>query len=141
MPDPAAQPPHPGPADASAGSPFGAAFRAPRGPWTATFTRATNAYSTWRASPSWVQRTLGTIALLVFLGLAAILLVIALAVGAVIAALVGVVLILRKAWFRLTGLARPTGGSRSTRPEPASDLDPLRQNVRVIPRHSAETPP
>ncbi len=140
MPDPAAQPPHPGQADAPAGSPFGDAFRAPRGPWTATFTRATNVYSTWRASPSWLQRTLGTIALLVFLGLAAILLVIALAVGAVIAALVGVVLILRKAWTRLAGTPR-TGPRRADPADPAGKLDPLRHNVRVIQRHTTDTPP
>lgn len=103
--------------------------------WSATFSRVNRTYTAWRASPSWFQKALGAVALVILVGLAAILLVLGLVVGAAIALIVGAVIALRLAWARLTG------GPRLRTPTPAATLDPLRQNVRVIQRNTQDTPP
>lgn len=103
--------------------------------WSATFSRVNRTYTAWRASPSWLQKAFGAVALVILVGLAAILLVVGLAVGAVIALVVGAVIALRLAWARLTG------GPRTTTNTSEATLDPLRQNVRVIQRHTTDTPP
>jgi hypothetical protein len=95
----------------------------------AAFSRVTRAYSAWRTAPTWAQRALATVVLLVVVGLAAVLLVVGLTVGAVIVVAVGAVLLVRTAWARLTGgRAEPNQG--------ASGLDPMRSNVRVIRREN-----
>jgi hypothetical protein len=104
---------------------FGFAGRGPG----AAFSRVTRAYSAWRTAPTWAQRALATIVLLVVVGLAAVLLVVGLTVGAVIAVAVGAVLLVRSAWARLTG-------GRAEPEQSESGLDTMRSNVRVIRRET-----
>lgn len=102
-----------------------------RGPGSAgvAFSRVSRAYSTWRTAPSWAQRALATVVLLIVVGFAAVLLVLGLTVGAVIAVAVGAVLLVRSAWALLTG-------GRTEPVQCESGLDPMRSNVRVIRRET-----
>ncbi len=91
------------------------------------FATVRRASASWRSAPSWLHRVLGTAVLLVIVGLAAVLLVVGLVVGAAVAVVAGVVLGARAAWARLTG-----GRRRGETGTPG--LDAMRSNVRVIAR-------
>ncbi|MFM9958182.1 MAG: hypothetical protein ACKVZJ_08890 [Phycisphaerales bacterium] len=94
---------------------------------SAAFTRAHRFYASWRATPSWAKKTLGTLVLIVLMGLAAVLLVVGLLVGAVVAVFAAAVIGVRAAWARLTG-------NRQQRNKQEAGLDAMRSNVRVIAR-------
>lgn len=94
------------------------------------FGRAQSVYAQWRGAPTWAQRTAAVAALLVVVGIAAVLLVLGLAVGAVIAVVVGAVLAVRLGWARLRGVLR--GETRVSQHAEPAPLEPLRENVRVV---------
>lgn len=94
------------------------------------FGRAKGVYAQWRGAPSWAQRAAAVAVLLFVVGIAAVLLVLGLAVGAVIAVVVGAVLTVRAGWARLMVALR--GGSRVAHQSEPEPLDPLRENVRVV---------
>lgn len=104
------------------------------------FARVRRYHAAWAAGPSWVHRVVGTLLLIILVGISAVLLVLGLLIGAIIAVVVGAVLVVRLAWARLTGQKPgrhiPHISTRTSRTPDTDDppLDTMRENVRVIAR-------